>query len=120
MSAEVDTITVEVAFSPGPRDVWLATLRLPAGSRLADALRACPWPPVQRLEDAVAGTAAASWTAGVWGRPQPFDHALRDQDRVEVWRPLQVDPKEARRERSDRAGGIRALRQRQLALRKLR
>lgn len=110
-------IRVEVAFSPSARDVSLAVVELPAGSRLADALRACPWPVLQRLPEARPGSEAAGWGTGVWGRAQPLDHPLRDGDRVEVWRPLKVDPKEARRERSERAGGIRALRQRQRALR---
>lgn len=110
-------IRVEVAWSPGPRDILLATLSLPAGSRLVDALRASPWPAVQRLPEAPAGSAAAVWTSGVWGRPRPADHVLRDGDRVEVWRPLAIDPKDARRERSDRAGGLRALWLRQQALR---
>jgi putative ubiquitin-RnfH superfamily antitoxin RatB of RatAB toxin-antitoxin module len=35
----------------------------------------------------------------VWGRVQPADTPLRDRDRVEVYRPLLVDPKEARRQR---------------------
>jgi hypothetical protein len=39
---------------------------------------------------------------GVWGRKQPLDAALRDRDRVELYRPLQVDPKEARRLRYKR------------------
>jgi hypothetical protein len=34
---------------------------------------------------------------GVWGRVQPPDTALREGDRVELYRPLSVDPKEARR-----------------------
>lgn len=111
------SMEVEVAFSAQARDVSLATLRLPAGSRLADALRACPWTAVRRLPEAVPGTEAATWAVGVWGRPQPLDHPLRTGDRVEVWRPLAVDPKEARRERFDRAGGLRELRRRQRALR---
>lgn len=110
-------LRVEVAFSASARDVSLAELRLPAGSRLADALRACPWPMVQRLPDARPGSEAAGWGTGVWGRAQPLDHPLHDGDRVEVWRPLKVDPKDARRERSERSGGIQELRRRQRALR---
>jgi putative ubiquitin-RnfH superfamily antitoxin RatB of RatAB toxin-antitoxin module len=110
-------IEVEVAFGDQPRNVALARLSLPAGSCIADALRASPWPAVQRLEDVREGTEAATWTVGVWGHPQPLDHVLRADDRVEIWRPLVIDPKDARRERSDRAGGIRELRKRQLALR---
>jgi uncharacterized protein len=39
---------------------------------------------------------------GVWGRVQTLDAALRDGDRVEIYRPLTVDPKEARRLRYKR------------------
>lgn len=41
---------------------------------------------------------------GVWGRKQAADHLLRDGDRVELYRPLKVDPKVARRERFTRQG----------------
>ena len=34
---------------------------------------------------------------GIWGRAQLPSEPLRDRDRVEVYRPLPVDPKEARR-----------------------
>ena len=40
----------------------------------------------------------------VWGRKAPPDQPLRDRDRVEVWRPLRVDPKLARRERFGEQG----------------
>lgn len=36
---------------------------------------------------------------GVWGRKAKLDQRLRDQDRIEIYRPLRVDPKVARRER---------------------
>ena len=45
---------------------------------------------------------------GVWGRRVPLDHPLRDQDRVEVYRPLLVDPKVARRQRFVKQGSRRA------------
>ncbi len=34
---------------------------------------------------------------GVWGRPVADDAVLREGDRVEVYRPLDCDPREARR-----------------------
>ena len=40
-----------------------------------------------------------SWKIGVWGRLRPLDTPLRARDRIEVYRPLTVDPKEARRQR---------------------
>ena len=41
---------------------------------------------------------------GVWGRKQGWDHQLREGDRVEIYRPLLVDPKVARRERFQKQG----------------
>jgi putative ubiquitin-RnfH superfamily antitoxin RatB of RatAB toxin-antitoxin module len=41
---------------------------------------------------------------GVWGRQSSLNHLLRDLDRVEVYRPLRVDPKVARRERFVKQG----------------
>lgn len=41
---------------------------------------------------------------GVWGRKSTPDHLLKDLDRVEIYRPLTVDPKVARRERFARQG----------------
>lgn len=41
---------------------------------------------------------------GVWGRRVKLDHTLRDLDRLEIYRPLRVDPKVARRERFARQG----------------
>jgi putative ubiquitin-RnfH superfamily antitoxin RatB of RatAB toxin-antitoxin module len=36
---------------------------------------------------------------GIWGRLRAPTAPLRDRDRVELYRPLTVDPKEARRQR---------------------
>jgi uncharacterized protein len=35
--------------------------------------------------------------AGVWGRVKSNDYVLRADDRVEIYRPLKADPKDARR-----------------------
>jgi putative ubiquitin-RnfH superfamily antitoxin RatB of RatAB toxin-antitoxin module len=83
-----------VTYSPGPRDVREWQLELPAGSTVADAL-------------AASGVEASDLTIGVWGRKAAATQALRDRDRVEIYRPLQVDPKVARRERF-RSQGARA------------
>lgn len=36
---------------------------------------------------------------GVWGHKARLDQCLRDHDRIEIYRPLRVDPKVARRQR---------------------
>jgi putative ubiquitin-RnfH superfamily antitoxin RatB of RatAB toxin-antitoxin module len=40
---------------------------------------------------------------GVFGKVVPLDAPLRDGDRVEIYRPLLADPKQARRERAQRS-----------------
>ncbi len=39
---------------------------------------------------------------GIFGKPVELDRRLRDGDRVEIYRPLLADPKQARRERAER------------------
>ena len=63
---------------------------LPLNATIADAL-------------SKAGFNSTQMTAvGVWGKVRPLTFALREHDRVEIYRPLQADPKAARRARDDR------------------
>lgn len=84
------SLHVEVAFSPAARQVLSMHLTLPAGSTVADALLASGW----GMEY---GLSVETMSCGVWGKVQAMDKPLRDGDRVEIYRPLTVDPKEARR-----------------------
>jgi putative ubiquitin-RnfH superfamily antitoxin RatB of RatAB toxin-antitoxin module len=82
-------LRVQVTWAPRAREVQQVSLTLPAGSTVADALQA---------SGLGAGAAAVGDLAlAVWGRVVPGSTPLRDHDRVELLRPLQVDPKEARR-----------------------
>lgn len=87
--AEGPPLHVEVAWAPHPREVQRVALTLPAGSTVADALQACGLGPV--------AAAGADVALAVWGRVVPSATVLRDRDRIELLRPLRVDPKEARR-----------------------
>ncbi len=44
------------------------------------------------------------YQTAVWSRTVATDHVLRDLDRIEVLRPIKVDPKVARRERFKKQG----------------
>ena len=70
-------------------------LELAPGATVADALRLSGL-----LEQH--GLGADTVKAGVWGRVREGHTLLRDRDRVEIYRPLVVDPKEARRQRYKR------------------
>ena len=37
---------------------------------------------------------------GVWGKARTPDYRLRDGDRIEIYRPLRADPKDARRRKA--------------------
>jgi putative ubiquitin-RnfH superfamily antitoxin RatB of RatAB toxin-antitoxin module len=41
---------------------------------------------------------------GIFGRKVPLDYVLQAGDRVEIYRPLIADPKEARRQRARKRG----------------
>jgi putative ubiquitin-RnfH superfamily antitoxin RatB of RatAB toxin-antitoxin module len=88
-------LRVEVVYCPQPGVVDLVTLALPAGATLADAVQASGM--LQRH-----GLPLAGLRVGVWSKVRPADTALRERDRVEIYRPLTVDPKEARRQRYKR------------------
>ena len=104
-----DTIRVEVALAL-PFQQWLFQLSLPDGATAGDAaalglvkiaaelsaqeaqrilalLPANPWQ-------------AQSWTLGVYSKPCTPDQRLKSGDRVELYRPLQVDPMQSRRTRA--------------------
>ncbi len=96
-------IQVEVVYCPAPHQCDIVALTLEPGSTLDQALQASGV--LQRH-----GLDAAQLRVGIWGRVLPLDTPLRERDRVEVYRALLVDPKEARRLRYKRtkapAGGI--------------
>jgi putative ubiquitin-RnfH superfamily antitoxin RatB of RatAB toxin-antitoxin module len=89
---------ITVLYSPAPRVVHEVTLELPTGALVADAVAA-----VQPLPD-FAQVPWASASLGVWNLKASPQQPLQDQDRVEIYRPLRVDPKVARRERFAKQG----------------
>jgi uncharacterized protein len=86
-------LRVSVAYSPRAGEVDEVEVLLSPGATVADALRE------SGLQTRHPGIDLAAAALGVWGALCRRDDALRDRDRVEVYRPLVVDPKEARRRR---------------------
>ncbi len=89
---------VELVWSPAAGEVQQRWLTVEEGATVEQALRGCA--------DFMAATAEPLYRlrVGVWGRVRPLDTALRERDRIEVYRPLTVDPKEARRLRYAKRG----------------
>ena len=84
-------LRISVVFSSRPGETNALELSLPEGSTVVDALAA------SGMSDAHAHTDGAGLKVAVWGVVRPLAQPLRDRDRVELLRPLKVDPKEARR-----------------------
>lgn len=84
-------IAVVVVTSPAAGQVQQVDLLLPTGASVRDALRRSGLGlPTEVAED-------TALKVGVWGQLRSLDHVLRDRDRVEVYRALHIDPKDARR-----------------------
>lgn len=90
---DADTIRVEVAYALAQQQLILA-LEVPAGTRVLEAV----------LRSGILQRFAAidpqQCRYGIYSRPVAADHPLQDGDRVEIYRPLQADPKQARRQRA--------------------
>ena len=113
--SEQTLVTIIAVYAPQARKVVEKHLQLPVGSTVWQALQAAGFselPQVQVMHQAMLqaaepdakAQAAGGWACGVWGKQVAPEHVLRDGDRVELYRPLLVDPKTARRERFARQG----------------
>ena len=90
--AEAD-IAVQVCYAL-PDSAFLRSLRVPAGTTIEQAVAQ------SGLLQAIPGIDLAVNMVGIYGKRKPLDSVLHEHDRVEVYRPLQADPKEARRRRA--------------------
>ena len=95
-------LRVEIVYAL-PDSQTIVGLELPEGATVADALAA------SRLHEILPGKSFAGIRLGVWGAAVLPDTPLRDRDRVEIYRELVAEPKQARRQRArkQRASGSR-------------
>ena len=85
-----DRIDVEVVF--GRRDSQsLVALSLDQGATVASAIAG------SGLAENYPDESFANLPAGIWGRIVDRNRILKDGDRVEIYRALQLDPRESRR-----------------------
>ncbi len=89
----LNEMRIVLMYSSAPRKVHEVVLEVAPGCTVQEALSQAHWmaqfPEIE----------TDSLTTCVWGRKASLDRMLREGDRVEVVRPLRVDPKVARRER---------------------
>jgi putative ubiquitin-RnfH superfamily antitoxin RatB of RatAB toxin-antitoxin module len=86
-------IRIEVVYALASSEE-VVTVKLPAGATAADAVRASGI--LQRHPEIDLGRQKL----GIYGKVVAAGATLADGDRVEIYRPLALDPKEARRRRA--------------------
>lgn len=98
-------IRVEVVYALPDRQI-LIPLQVPEGTTALQAVQ------MSGITGQLADLDVSSAEMGIFSRlldgrasPLPQDYVLRDHDRVELYRPLQLDPKQARLLRAARAAG---------------
>lgn len=89
---------IEVVYAT-PFRQELVELSVEAPISVAAAIR------LSGLEDRFPGHDLAALDAGIWGRIVSRETMAADGDRVEIYRPLQRDPREARRLRAKQTDG---------------
>ncbi|MFL9906257.1 RnfH family protein [Paraburkholderia sp. RL17-337-BIB-A] len=95
-------LSIEVCYALAGEQTLIA-VELPEGATLQQALDASGI--LQRYPQIDLGTQKV----GVFGKLKPLDTVLADHDRVEIYRPLLVDPKLSRQrrvEKTRKAGSI--------------
>lgn len=87
---------IEVACALPHKQVVKA-LAVPAGCTARQAVELCG------IAADFPGIDLASLKLGIYSKVVEDDHLLAEGDRVELYRPLLLDPKEARRQRAEKA-----------------
>ncbi len=91
-------LRVEVAYAL-PAEQVLLEVEVDEGATVGDAIGR------SGIRDRFPELHVGPGHVGIFGRPVELDTPVRDGDRVEIYRPLIADPKQARRERAKKRGG---------------
>jgi len=86
-------VDVEVAYAK-PEEQVLVTLRMPEGATVEAAIQA------SGLLEHFPEIALSELKVGIFGVVCKLDQPVSEGDRIEIYRPLVHDPKEARRQRA--------------------
>ena len=99
-------VWVTLCWSLAPRHVHEMRLLVPAGSTAASALELGVAQCLQNpgSKDDASLSSLRFQQPGIWGKKVPWTHVVHADDRIELYRPLKVDPKVARRQRFKRQG----------------
>jgi putative ubiquitin-RnfH superfamily antitoxin RatB of RatAB toxin-antitoxin module len=87
----VSDIEVEIVFALPDRQ-WLRRICVRCGETVADAVSK------SGIREACKEYDLDALAVGIWGREVARERVVKEGDRIEIYRPLQLDPREARRQ----------------------
>jgi putative ubiquitin-RnfH superfamily antitoxin RatB of RatAB toxin-antitoxin module len=91
-------IEVSLVYSKQARQIEEHFLQVAFGTTASQAVKE------SGLLESVTDSVLQTLELGVWGKKVQSDYVLKHNDRIELYRPLKVDPKVARRERFAKQG----------------
>ncbi|MDH3640071.1 MAG: RnfH family protein [Gammaproteobacteria bacterium] len=89
--ADPGDIAVEVVFALAERQELVA-VKVSAGTTAGEAVKQSGVAKIFPEQD------LSECQLGIWGQPVEHDRQLKDGDRIEIYRCLLIDPREARRQ----------------------
>jgi hypothetical protein len=100
-------ITISLAYAPTAEQQYYEQRQVAVGTTLYQALALAGW--LERFPllahwckqvEASETPTAKLWHVGVYSHKQPLNYVLKGQDRIEVYRTLQLDPMGKRKNRA--------------------
>lgn len=95
-AANIESLSIEVVYGTPERQT-IKTITVPENTNVEEAILAsnimADYPEIDLSENKV----------GIWNRTCKLSDVLKDNDRIEIYRPLIADPKEVRRQRAEKA-----------------
>ena len=103
--SDIQDISVEVAYALPHKQKIVELLVTPGTTALQAAIKSGLEKEFPGLDVSKAKMGIFGQALGTKGLNPPAEHILQPGDRVEIYRPLVADPKEARRKRAAKATG---------------
>jgi len=88
-----EEIMVEVAYAL-PEEQVIISIKVPTKSDVKQAIKK------SGIQKKFPNIDLSKNKVGIFGKKTTLDHPLKDRDRIEIYRPLILDPKEMRRKRA--------------------
>jgi uncharacterized protein len=95
MASDAKNLRIQVCYAK-PDLQLLKELIVAEGATMEEAIR------LSGLVNEASDIDLAAYKVGIYGKLKPLDTRLREGDRIEIYRPLLADPKDARRRRAQK------------------